>query len=587
MRPPRISLAPAVACLLALPARAADAPSPEGPPLAALRAPLLGEFRAAILRENDPAAAARFLADERAREELRREDSALFARVYARAAELKDIRELTLTDAIAMRRGVLIRPACAFCRDAAAYKAWAARHMPYAPEAPRLIDEALWSWSTLSESHRAWLGERGLSSAWDALPFQERHERMSRWALFESAAIGVARPRSAGEVDAFRRRASAAAAVLGDDALAPARRRLHSLDEALRRLEAQAVSDPEARQEALSRIFDNLGERPRGTTEPVRDAGGSSAGSLELVEDMLEEALLRETDGTFAGRDLREFYRTVPLEIRLVAPKGDSLGWYTHEGDVLFFNRRHVESYLRSRGAALESLRADAALLRDVARTLSGTFVHEAQHHRQDVWARQPGRRRPRHRGKEVEAAQVQALFILQKTRQDASFREFARRESGRSTVLRSNLARARRLEQEGLSSFEFEIALSYDDRLSAEGEAWTEMGQPLRSADAARAELQRRLELPEAERARLDAGPPLAESWPTREAWLEALRVSSGASLQVFLERAEARALAAYEAHLDYRRREQEIARQTERRYRQLMSGRARDGVPAPGRPP
>ena len=412
-----------------------------------------------ILEENDPFSADTFLANSSRHEFLKASNPILYQEVFLRAAELKDLQGLLggESDVRTIRLGLLSRQNCSFCLDPIAFPVWAKKHLPYLDEKKLMaIDAALWDWEALSTSQKAWIGDQNKKAAWLEMSFLERHELMRRWALEERDALLEVNPADAAAVAGVSARALQADLVLGNLEMAEVWKRLgqakqasaslakarakvgKSADSRQKALLAEAVGAAtlEARLAALSRFFENLGERPRELFEvaPPRGDQRFDETSLQVIGSMLKPALLKETEGTFAGRDLKEFYvdRGVPLEIRIMNTANNNfLGWYDPEKNILNFNRRFVEQFVKSRGMSVEDLKRDPALFGDLARMLVGVFVHEAQHHRQDVWARDSKMPRHYHLGDEVEAFQTASLFAMEKMERDPKFRAFAAAETG------------------------------------------------------------------------------------------------------------------------------------------------------------
>lgn len=471
-------------------------------------------LRQSILTENNPHAASNFLADENSRRQLKASDPALYQDVFQRAAELKDLEGLLggTADTRSIRLSLLERPSCSFCLDAAAFPAWARKHLSYLdPDKFQELEAALWSWDSLSQAQKEWVRKKNKASAWPALDFFERHDVMREWALGERDALLKINPADSKSLDGFYDRGLEVKKILDKDetsamwrhfdqaaqaveSLAQARAKVaKSVDPRQRALLAQAVGagSPEERLAALSRFFENSGESPREllAAAPPRPDQRFDDSSRKVVAALLKTALLKETAGTFAGGDLKQFYvdRKIPLEVEFSNTSESGLGWYEGGSDVLNFNERYLEQYVKSRGASIADLKTKPALLQDLARTLAGTFVHEAQHHRQDVWARDNKISAPYHQGDEVEAFQVQALFLMEKVDHDPKFRAFAETEGRHSDIMRAGLERARRLKEQGPEYFEWIVPNThYPNVLSNEGNAWSAIARGDRSAGQA-----------------------------------------------------------------------------------------------------
>lgn len=566
-------------------------------------------LRRAVLRENDPVAAVAFLRDGGRQAALRNEDPALYSSVMARALELQDFSELTGGGARVIRLAVVQRERCAFCRDASAYRAWAQSYAVGGPRAPDEIEKALYLWLALPQFHRDRLRAEGLTqAAWSGLNFAQRHERMRAWALAERAAILASAPADAPGAQALEERVRRVDEILGNEEMATSWAHLQRVNagvtylaEAARRVEAandprqlellataRSAPDAGARLEALGRLFDNFGPRPTGLITAAPSAGdpGFDAARRDVAFGLLRSALLDQTDGTFAGADLREFYRTHPLNVRFSPTSRAALGWYEPSDASLNFNQRYVEEFLARRGATLSDLARGGPLMGDLARELSGTFVHEAQHQRQFAWAADNGQANYYVQGNEVESFQVQALFTLQKLRTDPAFAAYAAREAERSSVLAEHLARARLLEGSGPQAFARTVpGTHYPEVLSNEAKAWCAITLHNAVGPLLQAELDRRAALPAAARAALDSGPELGQSYPTEAEFRAALSVARTPSVRLSLQRGRELAEAAPGRWARFQARSDSILAQTMERYRAVLSDQApeRLGVPAP----
>lgn len=584
----------------------------ETAPVAPAGAPLAASYDA-ILTANDLRAAESFLADARGQRELENTDGLLYERVFLRASELADMKGLLMgaADARSIRLGVLKRPDCAFCLDAARFAAWARAHMPWldASKYPA-ISEALWAWETLSKPQKDWVTAKKKAAEWPKLGFEARHRLMREWALAEREALLRANPGEMKEMDGFHARTEAISKVLGTHemsavwnraeeasqavaSLAQARAKIgKNADKRQRELLAAAAgaSTPEARLAALSAFFENRGERPRELLEaaPPRDDQRFDDRTRGVVSEMLKGALLKETEGTFAGADLQEFYAKTPLSVTFTTTSYAALGWYSHGGDTLYFNERYLEQYLKSRGLSVEDVMRNPESLGDLARTLVGTFVHEAQHHRQDVWSREQGLPRRYVQSDEVEAFQAQGLFLLEKLKTDKRFAEFAAREGERSAVLRAGLGRARRMEEAGPDWFEYVVPNShYPEVYSNEGAAWCAIVVHNRVAEAVSRELARRETLGEERREALEKGPALRPDYASREDFTAALASAGTPSLRLVLDDARKTAEDAPKYYNQIRSRRAGFRAQTEERYAAVMEGRGgrrSAEPPAPG---
>lgn len=573
-------------------------------------------LRARIVLGNELPAAHSFLGDVPAQEAVKAADSATYLQVFARATELVDLARVLDGESTvhSIRQSISRRPGCAFCLDGVAFPAWARKNIPGIGEAKlKSLGLVLWNWDELSDAQQAWVKTRKKQAAWPTLAFPARHEEMRAWALAERDSLMKASPADADAASAFGGRAYALSQVLSSHEMSGLWKRsgeitqsFQSLAEARTRVamsndprqkallaQAAAAATPEARLSALARIFENYGERPAAllAAAPPRADQKFDADSRRLVGAMLKTAMLKETEGTFAGEDLKAFYARVPLEVAFTTTSMSALGWYHHGGDTLYFNERYVEEFLKTRGATVESLKRDPALLQNLARVFASTFVHEAQHHRQDVWARDNKLPRLYHQGDEVEAFQTDALFMMQKMRVDKKFAEWALKESESSGLVQGDLEYARRMEEEGPRYFDRIVPNThYPETFSNEAAAWCRILWHNSVSEPIEVELARRDRLGAAARKRLEAAAPaLQKSYPTAEAFRADLMRSSRATLETYLRDAKTAAVDAAKHYNQLRARQESVAATTQERYNSLVprggvrTERGIDAVPAP----
>jgi len=569
-----------------------------------------------IVAENALAPAEDFLADKEAQDTVKASDEPGYFLIFQRAAELADLKGVVAgsADAHSIRLSLLQRTSCSFCLDPVAFPAWITKNLG-APGQGKLaaVDEAMWIWAKLTASQKAWVAVKKKDAAWPKLGFVERHGLMRDWALAERAALLKLNPAEAAGTADFRSRAYYASQALGSHEMTKVWERSEKLNRAAQSLAAararvamgndprqkallaQAVNaaTPEARLAALAQIFENYGERPAAllAAAPPRADQTFTPDSRKLVADMLKTAMLRETEGTFAGDDLKEFYKKTPLVVTFTTTSLSALGWYEHGGNTLYFNERYVEEYVKTHGKSIENLKRDPELMQNLARIFAATFVHEAQHHRQDAWARENKVPRTYHQGDEVEAFQTDALFMMQKLRDDKRFRDWAAKESQTSSVVAGDIAMAQRMEEEGPGYFERKIPNThYPEVLSNEGHAWCQILWHNFVEGPIGTELMRRSRLTPAARGPLESSTkPVKPSYATAEAFRVDLLTVSSKALRANLADAKTAAENAAKFYNQIRIRQEAAAAVTMDRYTKLeprdgpRTQRAPRGVPSP----
>lgn len=600
--PARIVFAALTAALLAAAPVASSAASPA-----------LEAQRAALLRERDPGAAEAFLSDPSLQAAMRAEDERTELELFRAAVELRDLRQLLRgyeREDRVIRDGLAARPDCAFCQDPKRLLAWSDRWNA----APRgFLRGALYEWDTLPAPRARWLAARGVSpAAWEATPFAARQEKIREWGKAEFDRAMKAVPKNEAELEALGERADAINDALGHDdayalgervakaeaavkAMADAERRLATSDDpalkaALR--DARNAPDLETALANLGRIFDGLkipNEAVRAAA-PLKPGQGFDDRTRRLTAEILGPALLREIGGTWAGDELNAFYAKVPMRITIRPEDAGNLA--TYSDGVMNFGSGDIEDFLKARGRSARDLLTDPALLRDLTRDLAPVFVHEATHHRQDVWTQEQGIRDASTQYQEIEAMETESVYVLEKTARDPSYKAYLARSAKTSANAREALSLARRLDTGGADSFRRSIqALHYPGLLSLEGDSWETLAARRRSAADVRAELGRRAALSPLRRAALYVGGGLKDEYEDRSRFLSAVGLAATPALEKFLERAARADAAEPSAYARQRARLDSVNRATEEHLRALRAEPdpakpRRTLVPAPGGP-
>lgn len=525
------------------------------PALAHAQSAAFEEQRRVLAVQRDPDGAERFLNDPSLQAALRATDEDAYLELFRTATELRDLKVLLRgygQEKRVIREGLAARPDCKFCQDATALLAWSDKYKA----APHdLLRESLYEWDTLPAARRRGLSAQGATAAsWTALSFRDRRLKLKAWAMAEYGALMKIVPKNAAELAAVQERDSAVEEFLGHDesiglservsrdeaavtGLADAEKRLaRTKDPQLKAAldAARNAPDLESRLSALSKLFDGLhiADPSLQTAAPMAPGKGFDAATSRLVAEMLGPALLRETRGTHAGDAIAAFYAKTPMKITLESEPSGNIATYS-EG-VLNFGRENIEDFLKSRGRSARDLIAQPALLSDLVREVAPVFVHEATHHRQDVWAKDLHIKDSWSQYQEIEAMETEAVFVLEKSSRDPAYRAYLEKAAKTSPNAREALSLARRMETQGADQFRRSIrAWHYPGLLSLEGETWERLSHGTLVIDDLRTELSRRAFLPAAVRAKLEQGPAVADAYDTRAKFLAAVHAAGSANLR------------------------------------------------------
>lgn len=569
--------------------------------------------RAQLLRARDPNSAERFLADSSLQTALRAEDAKAELDLFRAATELRDLRQLLRgyeQEDRVIREGLAARPDCSFCQNPKQLLEWSDR---FRASPHDFLRGALLEWDTLSPARSKWLSSRGVTSAqWEATTFLARAGKLREWGKAEFDLIMKTVPKDQAELDKLGARADEINDALDHDqayelgqrvekaeaavkAMAEAEKRLaRSGSPELRAALAAAKNAPdlETRLANLGKIFDglNIPNDAVHSAAPLKPGQGFDDRTRRLTAEILGPALLRETGGTWAGAQLKAFYAKVPLKITVNPEDVGSLATYS-EG-VLNFGSGEIEDFLKARGRAARDLLTDASLLHDLVRELAPVFVHEATHHRQDVWAKERGIRDSWSQYQEIEAMETESIYALEKIARDPSYKAYLAKSAETSPNAREVVSLARRLETGGPDQFRRSIqALHYPGLLSLEGETWSRIVRHDKADAAVRAELDRRAALPLWRRLPLNAGPALADEYDTRAQFLAAVRAAGTGGLEKFLAADARKDAAEPAAYAQHHARLEEVNRLTEEHLRALQAEKdpakpKHPVVPLPGGP-
>lgn len=573
-------------------------------------------FHKKIVQEDSLSAAQELLADTAFQAAWKSEDSKAYEEAFAAAAELKDIGDLVMgmSQPRAIRLGLEKRAHCKFCAQPARLEAWFRKEIPWADDSRiKALREATLAWEFVPAPAKPTLAKKPLdAAAWDKLDFPARMAHIREWSDAELAAILKTTPRTPAEYKAIEARAQAIGGVVGNsesarlwervnhakmavDGLARAEK-LVGRDPAKRKaLEAARGADLEGMLDGLNGLFDGAGVKDPAfrAAAPPKPGQRFDDASRALVAGLLSTGLMKETEGTFAGKDLTEFYEKNKLDLRVKPPlKGQEnwIGW--HQGGVITFNERHIEEYLKADGRNIKDLSRDPELLRRLTVQLAPLFVHEATHQRQMVWAAE--QRLPWMGGQnlELETMQVEALFIVEKRRRDPSFDALLQRDKDTSLLARESLSKSDRLVN-GLQTFRDSInAWHYPELLSLEGTAWCQLKWHREMTGDLEKELERRKHLSSVERDRLEKAAGFPARMDDDDAWKKALAVAGTPHVRGVLESQRDGAAGMSGRYAAYRKRLEAINDQTAERLQAVRGephktkGVARGVVPpAPGR--
>ena len=276
----------------------------------------------------------------------------------------------------------------------------------------RLYEQAALDWSMFSTEERAAFAAAGApENVWSAMPLPARYE-MARRVFQELTATAITvGPEDPGYVAQYEKALSRVGLVMTDEELET---HLESIAAAKR-----ASSSAARTAAALS------ADAPAAEDAPA-PAYDLSPDETRALLARLEPAILGLVRGTPSGDRVLAGVSGGGLTIGLGSTsRDDALATYHAESSSIVLGEKQLAGLMAALGRSPRDLLTDDEALADAAVLYSHLFVHEATHHRQELWARRlPAGARPLvyNQQSEVEANNAQALFLKEKRAADPAF---------------------------------------------------------------------------------------------------------------------------------------------------------------------
>lgn len=548
----------AVLFLAPLAGRAEDVPAE----LTARAAPVFAELAREIHQKRDPHAAQAFLEAGDVHELLRKADPAAFDRLFQEASQLADLSR-ALSDHVgnpgSLREALSQRGGYPLLEKPAEVLAWSKRYA--AGRDDGYLRAALLEWDTLSPDVRGALTTAGRKPKdWSGLAFGARTEALEAALAPAVSRLQGAVARTPAEAKALRAEAGKLWPYLDKDvkralgqhlektdaaaaALADAEKRVQGNPALAAKLaEAPNSGDVDGMLGKLGALFDGMNVRNEGVERagPGRPDQRLDDAGRAALSDMLKTGVLRETAGTAVGDRLVRMYQKEPFNLVVRSMPPGVMGQYHPGTNILSVSEELLTRMAREQGKTARDLLSGDMFDRALKSTLS-TIVHEAVHQEQNVWRRDnkvPYWDVVEH---EIEAKQLEAAFILQKSAQDPKgYGKFMAENQRSSAFVREGALLANRLRQ---SPGTFRMAIQadyYPAEVSIEANAARAYndGSLRYSRETISAELDRRAALPPAERRALEAAAaPRLDGRFSNEQWLAALRTVKAETLRAIDE--------------------------------------------------
>lgn len=495
-----------------------------------------------LLQDLDPDYADSFLTDDSLRAYLRQQDAGHEASLVEQATRLKDLKDLLLAQTdpgglnAALRARLVDDPGLpdvpkglGFGSQPEKLVAWTGRYMPGVSE--DVLDEALYEWSTLSPAQQRWLAAPGRAmtgARWAGTPFDQRANLLHEWGSGVYQRLLSASPKTRAELDALGSQGDSVLPVLSSEersSLQDAFEKDQARVKGLAELSAKAatIHDPrllallhtaqtgstDDALAAMSQLFDKTGIQDRSVVSMAPSAADQKLSSLDpsVVKSMIGTAVLQEIQGVPAGQRVYDFFQTHPLKLAMSTTLGPSaLAEYDHETGEIQFSGQFVDDFLKGEGVKPADLARRPDELKKLAMIMAPTFVHESTHQMQDDWAKQNHVEFWSGQHLEIEAKEVQSLFLIEKARADPAYAQFLKENQDHSQMVREDLFQASAFERDPRGFRELVMTDYYDALPSLEADAADAIGHAQGDVQAVSAELARRKALPPSQVAAIDA---------------------------------------------------------------------------------
>lgn len=170
----------------------------------------------------------------------------------------------------------------------------------------------------------------------------------------------------------------------------------------------------------VERRIDNLRQSQPGET--------LSAQNNQLLASMLGPAMLAEVRGTAAGDKLARFYASgARLNVAIESCQG-CYAKYDPSSRRIIFDSELIQQYIRANNMSAEILVGSREQVSCLGKYLSPMLAHEGTHQMQHAWADKARVYKPYVQEDEVEANSMEALYTMEKLKNDPKFRSMMTR---------------------------------------------------------------------------------------------------------------------------------------------------------------
>ena len=143
----------------------------------------------------------------------------------------------------------------------------------------------------------------------------------------------------------------------------------------------------------------------------------------QLLAKMLGSAMLAEVRGTVAGDKVAKFYASgARLDVAIESCQG-CYAKYDPSSGRMIFDSELIQQYMRANDVNAETLVGSREQVSRLSKYLSPMLVHEGTHQMQHSWADKAGVYKPYVQEDEVEANSMEALYTMEKLKNNPKFK--------------------------------------------------------------------------------------------------------------------------------------------------------------------
>ena len=165
-----------------------------------------------------------------------------------------------------------------------------------------------------------------------------------------------------------------------------------------------------------------------------------------IVTELLKTAVVKEVKGSIAGDKLLKFYKTNKLDIAIASCQNCNAKFEPSNNRIVF-DSDLIQQYMRIKGIATEEL-LKGKEINNLAKYLAPMFIHEGAHQMQHAWADKNNIYKPYTQEDEIEANSLEALYTIEKLKNDKEFSSLMKGMRKNSTYAKTRIELAARFKK-------------------------------------------------------------------------------------------------------------------------------------------